>query len=635
MNRIFETVKEELLSGFASAVGETMLNVCDVEANADGIICRYAACGGVKMNITARLGEGSVVLYLEAECESGFAPQSAITMDLGPMKPDALLGSHHDGPWWMYPAFVSDYSELLPKTQSLFIKKGNTSYHLLPLCGDNFRCEFEAGKLRISSDKSGLTRLSGEFLAITEDADPFVAVDKNFKFARSVGAVRVPLINEREYSEIFDGFGWCSWDAFYDEVSSEGIYKKLDEFKAKGIDVSFIIIDDGWLRTTGRASAQRLTGFEINDQFPEGLKATVDKIKNEYGVKYVGVWHAFHGYWGGVEHGCAIAEECADLLEFMKVPVGKPPYLVPSLDPDKGELFWNKWHSYLKDCGIDFVKVDNQSSSTRFYGEIMPTAEACRRAHEAIERSIYKYFDGVVINCMGMDMENVLARPKSGVSRNSDDFYPNRERSFIKHLTQNAYNAIWHSRMYYCDFDMWWSGLPESAVQSGVLRAISGSPVYVSDKVGESVAENILPIMEDGRILRCDYAARPTYDCFWSDCCRDGKHLKIWNRSGEYFALAAFNVGDGEITDRVDFGAIPEVPDGSEYMAYEYFSKTFTRVNKETSVPVTLVRDGCAVWSLYPIMNDGDGEYIMLGDLSKYVPIASKKKVRTKLSELA
>ena len=71
-----------------------------------------------------------------------------------------------------------------------------------------------------------------------------------------------------------------------------------------------------------------------------------------------------------------------------------------------------------------------------------------------------------------------------------------------------------------------------------------------------------------------------------------------------------------------------------EYVAYEYFSKKYFRVNKATKVTVTLVRDGCAVWSLYPVKKDESGEYAFIGDSSKYVPIASKKKTRVYLSEL-
>jgi len=628
----FEEVREKLLGGLKVKIGETELKSENAVGNESGAVCDYAGANGASVTVRAKVGDGSLVLYLDAECPDGFAPKDAITVELGGISPDALMGSYHSSECWMYPSFVKDFSELKPKTQSLFIRYGDIHYHMLPLCGDNFRCELDSGKLTISSGKSGLTSLTGEFLAAAKADDPFDAVDKNYSFARKAGAIRVPLIGEREYPEIFEGLGWCTWDAFYNDVTSEGIYSKLDELREKGIDLGWMIIDDGWLSI----SEMRLTAFEARDQFPEGLKACISKIKNEYGVKYVGVWHAFHGYWEGVNHDSELAKKYADVLEKMNVPTSKPPYLVPSLDADKAEKFWSDWYAYLADCGVDFVKVDDQSASPRFYGEMMPTSIACRYAHEGIERAAKEHMNGVILNCMGMDMENVLARPFTAVSRNSDDFFPNKERSFISHLTQNAYNAIWHSKLYYCDFDMWWSGLPESAVQSGVLRAISGSPVYVSDKVGESVAENILPLVEDGKILRCDCAARPTYDCFYSDCFIDGKHLKIWNRSGGAFGIAAFNVGDGEVSDEVLFGEIPEMwEDNTEYIAYEYFSKKFTRVNKDTAISVTLERDGCAVWSLYPISSDENGEYAMVGDTAKYVPIASKKKKKVYISELA
>ncbi len=632
MYNFFETVKDGLLNGLTAYIGDKALTVARVTERDGENVCEYCACDGVSLTVRAKTAGSSTVLCLDAKCEAGFAPKDAVTVDLGgDIKPDVLLGSHHSSECWLYPTFISDYSELKPKTQSLFVKSGELHYNLIPLCGDNFRCEFEEGKLRISSGKSGLTSLFGEFLSVTRDTDPFTAIKKNYSFARMTGAIRVPLIEEREYPEMFEGFGWCTWDAFYNDVTSEGIYKKLDEFREKGIDVSWMIIDDGWLSI----SEMRLTAFEARNQFPEGLKACIAKIKREYGVKYVGVWHSFHGYWEGVNHNSPLAEKYADVLEKMNVPVTKPPYLVPALDTAKASKFWCDWYTYLADCGVDFVKADVQSVSTRFYVEKMPTAEACRRAHNAIENAAKKYLNGVILNCMGMDMENALARPYTAVSRNSDDFFPNKERSFINHLTQNVYNAIWHSRLYYCDFDMWWSGLPESAVQSGVLRAISGSPVYVSDKVGESVAANISPIVEDGRILRCDCAARPTYDCFYSDCCRDGRHLTVWNRSGDAFGLAAFNVADGEFCSDVKFGEIPEMwALCDEYVAYEYFSKKFTRINKNSVEAVKLDRDGCAVWSLYPVRKDEDGEYIMLGDTSKYVPIASKKKTKVKLCEL-
>lgn len=640
MNKLYAFVKEHILSNLGVGVnlvrGKSGRLTEFTEIEEDGrIICTYTPAAGLEaLTITAKIGESGIVLSIDARITAyngvgcGFAPENAVVMDLGDLTPDAMLGSRHDGPWWMYPTFVKDFSALSPRTQSLLIKSGSLHYHLLPLTGDNFRCEFGEGKLTLTSDTSGICRLTGDFLAIAASTEPYSAVDDNFANARECGAIRVPLRHERHMPEFFDGFGWCTWDAFYADVTSAKIYEKLEEFKEKNIPVKWVIIDDGWMTTRN----QMLAGFDVNlTKFPEGLKATISKMKNVYGVEKVGVWHAFNGYWNGVDPESQLYSVQKDNLFI--TPSGKA---LQSLDEEKAFRFWDTWHSFLADCGVDFLKVDNQSSNSGHILGAIATAEGCRIAHRALERSIEKNFGGAVINCMGMDMENVLARPGSAVSRNSDDFFPKRERGFIKHLTQNVYNAVWHGKIYYCDFDMWWSD-HESAYQSGVLRAISGSPVYVSDAIGKSKRETIMPVIEsDGRVMLCERAARPTTDCLYTDCSAGNKLLKVWNRSGANFALAAFNVSDGDVTDKVDFGCIPGLSEKAGYVAYEYFTKKFIRVSCFEDIDVTLPRDGVAVWSIYPILRDGDDEeeYILLGDTEKYVPIASEYKVKKLLSEL-
>ena len=51
------------------------------------------------------------------------------------------------------------------------------------------------------------------------------------------------------------------------------------------------------------------------------------------------------------------------------------------------------------------------------------------------------------------------------------------------------------------------------ALKNSVLRAISGGPIYVSDKLGESQADMLRPLtLSDGRILRTDRPAVPTWN---------------------------------------------------------------------------------------------------------------------------
>ncbi|WP_288273872.1 Sip1-related alpha-galactosidase [uncultured Bifidobacterium sp.] len=102
----------------------------------------------------------------------------------------------------------------------------------------------------------------------------------------------------RPFPAALRGFGWCTWDSLGQDVSEEGILAKMGEFKAKRVPVSWVLIDDGWSQTRDN----KLTGFEADPtRFPQGLAHTIDVLKRDYGVRYVGVWQAFHGYWGGVD----------------------------------------------------------------------------------------------------------------------------------------------------------------------------------------------------------------------------------------------------------------------------------------------------------------------------------------------
>ena len=43
-----------------------------------------------------------------------------------------------------------------------------------------------------------------------------------------------------------DYFGWCTWDSFYTDLSSNRILSGLESFKSAGVRPRFLILDDGW-----------------------------------------------------------------------------------------------------------------------------------------------------------------------------------------------------------------------------------------------------------------------------------------------------------------------------------------------------------------------------------------------------
>ncbi len=590
--------------------------------DAEGSIIWHGEADGVKLTVTAKTEGNSTLYSADIESEAPLAMRAA-TLAVDTTFADAMMDIHDDTcPVWKMSGWNAHKDGLDVITQNILAQKGDDHISITCLMGDLFRCEMDgANGLYFWAGMDGFTTLHGAFLSVTADKDPIKAVEKNYRFAKEMGTIKFPLRDGREYPEMFENFGWCSWNAFYQQPTSAKIYQKLDEFKEKNIPIKWMIIDDGWSPVV----ENQLTAFEEDrEKFPEGLKECIRRIKEDYGIKAVGVWHTLHAYWWGVDSQSKLGKEMADCLFLTNCKV------VPINDVEKQFKFWDTWHSYLRDCGVDFVKVDNQSTGGIWVGNDS-TVHSTGVAHETLERSVAKNFSGNIINCMGMDMEDVLQRPFTAISRNSDDFFPDREDGFAKHLQQNIYNAIWHSQIMHCDYDMWWSGKSDP-VQSGLLRAISGGPIYISDAIGDTNRDNILPVVgENGDICRLDHYAMPTYDCIYTDCKKYKKLVKTFNRKGDAVALALFNICKEDITETFKWSVVPDIKADKEYVAYEYFTKKFTRITSDIEETVTLSAGDVRAYSIYPII---DGEYIMLGDNTRYIGIGAREPKKVKLSDI-
>ncbi len=519
--------------------------------------------------------------------------------------------------WFQTPTFARDLANLPEQTQDIHIKSGKEHIHILPLVCDDLRTEFKGDALVASPGCGGLCKLSGQILTLAVGNDPYEVIKDNFAAGKETGVIHVPLREERVRPAMFEGFGWCTWDAFYQEPTSEKIFQKLDELKALGVKLRYVLIDDGW----SQVKDNRLWDFKENfEKFPEGLAACISRIKRDYGVEYVGVWQAYDGYWNGVHKDGPVCAELGNVLA--ELPCGM---IVPAPDAERSFAFWNRWHSYLREQGVDFVKVDNQTTYSYYLDDACKNVEGVRAAHEGLERSVFLHFDGRLINCMGMGIYDLLTRPRSAMNRNSNDFLPKLENGFAIHIRTNVYNAPVHAQVMYCDYDMWWSK-HESSKPSSVLRAISGGPVYISDPIGATDMTYLSPLYEeDGSVPQLDSQAMPTYDCFYRDCEALGVPLKTFNRAGDCFAVAAFGLSDEGARGTFRLSDIPGAC--GEYLACEYFSGAQVCMDEDTILPISLEKHEVELWNLYPI-RDG---VAMVGDDTLYMGCASKHKTPVKV----
>lgn len=160
--------------------------------------------------------------------------------------------------------------------------------------------------------------------------------------------------------------------------------------------------------------------------------------------------------------------------------------------------------------------------------------EATIGRHEGLDSAVARHFNNALINCMGMAPEDYWHRPISPIVRSSDDYLPHDPRSLAEHIMQNAFNALLMGELYHCDWDMFWSEHPH-AWAHGIMRLLSGGPVYCSDAEGHTDERMLHGLLDfGGGLARPDAPGLPVVDSLLRDPrkCTDalGVHARFGDR---------------------------------------------------------------------------------------------------------
>lgn len=172
--------------------------------------------------------------------------------------------------YWMIPKWGGPYSphtsppaaDLPVETQFLLLElEGGREFALvLPLIdGCCFRASLRppppgqdppgAFVVRLESgDEAVKTNSFQTALYILAGKDPFDITERGVAAAARISGIGRPRRAKQEPA-FLDVFGWCTWDAFYTDVSPGGIQKGLATLGAGGTPVRFLVIDDGWQQT--------------------------------------------------------------------------------------------------------------------------------------------------------------------------------------------------------------------------------------------------------------------------------------------------------------------------------------------------------------------------------------------------
>ncbi len=545
---------------------------------------------------------------------------------------DEFMAIENHSPYWCRPFFGHDLRELPGKVQALLLRRGERYRYILPVCADTWKTVIRGGRdgmeFRISAECAGVTDCVRQLAWVeAEGTDPLKLAHDCAEAAAALLGNGLKLRAERKYPEVLEYLGWCSWDAFQIRVSEAGLLEKAAEFRDKHVPVRFAIIDDMWadvphlkeipseigfsdmVREMHKSPIRSFEGDPV--RFPNGMKHTVEALK-EAGIRNVGIWFPTTGYWFGVEPGSGMEREFAD--DLCTAPDGRR--IVKSELPHTARWF-GALCGKAKSWGADFVKIDNQGCQ-QFYREVGAIGKTARAVQTGIETAVAEHFGGAVINCMGMPSECMFNRHDSAVSRCSDDFMPENREWFTKNILQCAYNGILQGQFYVNDWDMWWTD-DGQAEKNSLCRAVSGGPIYVSDKLGRTNPEILKPLcLSDGRILRPDESATPTADCLTTDPRTSGKPFKVRNRAGNAGLLEAFNLDREERPVHGSIGAadVGFSPD-TRVVVYDWFAKTCRLLEAGERMEMILTdAEDYRLWWIVPYVSGG---VTVLGKTDLYV----------------
>lgn len=501
--------------------------------------------------------------------------------------------------WWMMPHVGSCAKDIPVESQMLLLEARQESaldqengddahddafYILfLPVLEGQFRSSLQgnqSNELELcveSGDPAVQTTQALQAILINAGENPFELINESVKALEKQKGTFVHR-ERKKIPGIVDWFGWCTWDAFYTDVNPEGIHQGLQSLEEGGTPARFLLIDDGWQQTFNEFSkkdgafgeeihfATRLIDIKENkkfrkcigeetDELADGLHDVVKHVKETYGVKYVYVWHALTGYWGGV---LPSAPKMRKYKAAIKHPVQSPgnvgnqrdvamdsqeKYGVGIIDPRKIGEFYNDLHRYLASAGIDGVKVDVQNLietlGDGFGGRVVIT----QKYQEALEDSVASNFpENACISCMSHNSDSFYSSKKTAIVRASEDFMPRDPISQTLFITSVAFNSILLGEFMLPDWDMFQSH-HVAAEFHAAARAIGGCGIYVSDKPGSHDFKVLKKLVfPDGSVLRAQFPGRPTRDCLFVDVTVDCKSLlKIWNMNACTGVVGVFN----------------------------------------------------------------------------------------------
>ena len=563
-----------------------------------------------------------------------------------PARLSAYAGQVHNSPFWFVPAQGADPAALAGAAPWLLLKRDDGLFVLLVALPAGNAASYltgsePGGALRLyrTTGNPALAPSGGRVLHVAagREARALLAASAR-EVARALPAAA--LRRDKPSPAFQDFLGWCTWNAFYQDVTAEKFLGGLARFRALGLRPGFAIVDDGWQRETPRTpvSNRYLAGFGTDgSKFPGGFAPVVRAAKEKHGLRRVLAWLTPQGLPAGV-----------DPAAFRRYRPGRAtpqPDGHVELAPvfswyDSQELrFPGDWAGFLRDrfaelrkAGVDGVKVDFQgallfasarSRAASRIGEV-------RRMRAGLEAAAAGSFGDEWLSCMAHLPEIWYHARRNNLTRGSDDFFPGIPASHGAHVRANAFTGLWFGNFLGVDWDMFQSAHPFGAYHAAA-RALSGGPVYTADEPGGIDAALLRRVsLPDGRVPRFPDPATPALRSVFPEPGDDPRAFVVVNAGPAAGCAGLFDADTAAppraVRAKVRPADVPGLPDAPRYAAWDGRARPRLLARDAALALSTGPRDRFAIATFAPVLGGRFAAFGLAGLLAPAAAVRSAEE---------
>lgn len=578
--------------------------------------------------MSSRIFEHNGIFYM-AE-----STQTETVIKCGFIEGKKFSACYRSGSCWMKTAFIDDIGKLPAETQYLLAETDEGYALYFALCDGTARASFfaENGEAycRVETGDGQVPLGKFRYAYVLKCNNPYEGIEQAYaELEKALGTFL--LKKDKKAPAFIDYFGFCTYNAFYSDITHDKILSVEQAFAEHGQTLGFLIADEGWMC----AQDGKLVSFYADrNKFPYGLKKTVDVCKEEYGLQYFIAWHTYDGYWKGMDGKAfpqyVIKEENFRIPERLKTPANEGGFAATAGEDfypmniayqangicaqNVGEAYMD-FYKALKEQGVSGTKIDAITWVEAFAEGKGGRTKAMLSLLRAIENASNTVFDGNHINCSSCSNDFFMHLGSGVLTRTSCDYMPDKPLTHNAHIVDNSFVGFWVEPIVVADWDMFQTS-GEWGSFHATARAVSGGPVYCTDYPKDADFELLKKLTTaDGRVRRCKRNAAPTRACLFGTA--KGEPFRVFNYTDNGYVLAAFGNADSGKEVTIPLTEIEGLPSG-RYAVYS---------SKRGFIGVMTERDGvsCALTQteaeLFTLVKIENGKAV-IGNIEKLNPSA-------------